>query len=226
MNIMNTNVTHRLATRYVLTALVLFCLVQTAAFATFVTYTNRALFLSDAATASLTATNEDFSTAPTLPTFSITDGSNGVTLTDNTVGGTPIAHTGSELIVPNVGVILDLGSTAVTGTVFGIGYDFISIAGPGASLSLNSGAATVSTSAGSGFLGILSTDGMTISTVDSLISSTALQFANPRVDNIVIVTGSTAPPIPEPSTLILFVVGVLGVSGIGYVRKRRQSAEL
>ena len=34
------------------------------------------------------------------------------------------------------------------------------------------------------------------------------------------------PPIPEPSTLILFLAGILGVSGLGYVRKKRQSAEL
>jgi hypothetical protein len=34
------------------------------------------------------------------------------------------------------------------------------------------------------------------------------------------------PPIPEPSTLVLFLAGILGVSGFGYVRKKRHSAEL
>jgi hypothetical protein len=230
---MYTGATHRLATRYVLSVLVLFCLVQTYASATFVTYSDRAAFLADAATASLTTTNEDFSTNPGDP-FTISDGSNSVEL-DILVG----SHSGGLLTsVTSTGffetVNVELGSSSVVGSVVGIGFDFIlNGVAIGSLLRLGiNGLPPIEGPFGQiifgNFLGLLSVDDMTISSVDSMLVSLTSQQnfqVTSQIDNVVIAT-SSAPVIPEPGTLVLFAAGILGVLCLGYMRKRRQSGSV
>jgi len=113
---------------------------------------------------------------------------------------------------------------SVVGSVAGIGFDFGSIgASANAFLGINSGL-WVDTSGDTGFLGLLSTDGMLVSSVYELGAQTSTFGASTAiVDNVVIAT-STTTPIPEPNTLLLFAIGFVGILGLGYLKHRGKKA--
>ena len=192
----------------------------------FIAYTDRTEFLNAASGAGLTTTNENFSFDPGDPfTIHDSDGNSaGFDLTagiysgifDSLLGG------GSGNNSPVV-----LEGTSVTGSVVGIGFDIAyhsSSNGVVQSMSLNDSSATISSPIGEtvSFLGLLSTDGMMISSVDEIRLNSSLNNA-PRLDNLVIATG-TANPVPEPSTLALLGIGSLGL--IGCRRRRNKTTKL
>ena len=218
----HTDAKHLSIMRYVLTALVLFGLVQTYAFGSFITYTDRAAFLAAASGASLTTTNEDFSVDPGDP-FTITDGTNSVTL-DITSG----SHMVDKLWNSNTAIGVRTTSTSVVGSVAGIGFDFElgSPFAPHTYLLINSTVMADSYSQ-SGFVGLLSTDGMLVSSVDDLITYDGWGAGfEAIVDNVVIATETTTPPdpIPEPNTLLLFAIGFVGILGLVYLKRRGKKA--
>jgi hypothetical protein len=196
-----------------LAALLLLGAVQETANAAFVTYTDRADFLSAAASVPLRTANEDFSTDPGDP-FTIDDGiGNSVTL--DLIGGTwsPV----SERLEDAVDVLLR--STAVNGTVVGIGFDFEGVLALGRLEINQADSSAASLSSFTGFVGLLSTDGMTISSVDELSNDT---WGNAAVDNIVIVT--TPVPLPGAAWLFLSALGAVGLAGMRRFRETRANA--
>ena len=191
-----------------LAALLLLGAVQETANAAFVTYTDRASFLSAAASVPLRTANEDFSTDPGDP-FTIDDGiGNSITL--DVIRGTwsPV----SERLEDTVEVLAR--STAVNGTVVGIGFDFEGVSAL-ARLELNQADASATSAVSTtGFLGLLSTDGMTIISIDEFSNDT---WGNAAVDNIVIATS----PVPLPAAAWLFLSG-LGAVGLAGMRRSRK----
>lgn len=190
-----------------LAALLLLGTVHNAAFAGLVAYTDRVSFLNDAATASLTTTVEGFDSDPGNP-FNLTDGVNGVTLGN--------FNFDAQGFIYGTGGTLDVGLTNINGSVFGIGFDYTSLAG---FATIFDGATESARNWNSnGFLGLLSTDGVTISSIDTLQVDGG--FGAPTMDNIVIATGSTGSTtdVSEPGTLLLFALGVLGFTS---ARKRQ-----
>ena len=198
-----------------LAAVLLLAALPNTTFAGFISYSDRATFLAAASGASLTATNEDFTVDPGDP-FTITDGANGVTLdlTQGVFSGGQISGTGNGNII--------LSSTALTGLLYGIGFEYTYgppfISNPGITTPETGRLGGPSVGFGTvGFFGILSVGGMTISAVSSL--TTGQGNGSSTMDNIVIVTGTAA--VPEPSILLLFTLGALGLSGVRYRQSRR-----
>jgi len=198
-----------------LAALTLLLSLQAYASAAFTVYTDRTAFLNAASGAGLTTKNEDFATNPGDP-FTIDDGAGNAITLDITRG-----NFGQHGLVNRTAVILN--STSVVGSVVGIGFHTGTVGGgqKGAELSINGGVFTGSRP-NNGFLGLLSTDGMSIAAVDDMRSkiSNAGTFDFVKMDDIVIATGT---PVPEPSSLVLFMLGGLLTGGVAYRRRRRKS---
>jgi len=205
-----------------LVGLFLFAALQATAVAGFITFTDRTAFLNAAAGASLLTFNEDFASDPGDP-FTITGGSDSVTL-DITLGAWSSTG-GGRLGIGSAAT--SLVSTNVTGTVVGIGFNYeSSLSAPGtfAELELNTQSVTATASSTTlssqaGFLGLLSTDGMTISSID-LIRANTNTFNVSVVDDIVIVTGTPSAGVPEPASWLLFALSGLGLAGL---RARRRA---
>ena len=120
----------------------LFGLISTNAFAGFIVYTDRAIFLADAATAGLTLTNEDFSGSDPggYDPFTIDDG-NSKTVTMDIKSG-DWTSSGNDRISDFDATIVSMSSSALTGSVAGIGFDMQS--DDAAILSINGGATSTS----------------------------------------------------------------------------------
>ncbi len=190
--------------------------IQSGAYAAFITYTDRSAFEAAAAGVSLTLTNEDFAVDPGDP-FTITDGTNSVTLDhDGSYGAAVIQSSGFDAPVSAF-------STAVTGVVAGIGFDYALLSPAGAitggTIEINGSSVTANNTSFTGFIGLLSTDGMTISSVDLLEANPGSgAFSTAEMDNIVIATGTPSSggggSVPVPGTLLL-LGGALGLLGGG-----------
>ena len=194
--------------------------------ADFMVFTDRTEFLNAAANAGLTTTNENFTSPGPGDPFAIDD------LSGNSVEFDILDGSfGADAISGGIGDV-KLKSTSVTGTVVGIGFDTIYVFGGGHSslqqLLLNDGSAEIKTFGNSGnsvsFLGLLSTDGMLVTSVDDITVEYEPTNHYSRLDNLVIVTGNVE-QVPEPSTLALLGMGGLGMCGYRWRRKRKtQSA--
>lgn len=202
---------------------VLIFVVASHATAGFMAFTDRTAFLNAAANAGLTTTSNTFTSDPGDP-FTIADlNGNGVEFDILGSGFYSGAFEGIASLGQNP-VLLE--STSVTGTVVGVGFN-ISYQSNGAgvlqSVTLNSGAATT-TNGGQNisFLGLLSTDGMTIASVDEIRLNESLNN-NAVLTNLDVVTG-IASPVPEPTSLAL--LGLSGLCVAGYRWRQRRKTKL
>lgn len=191
-----------LVTTAVVTSLLLVSLSPQTANAAFVFYTDRTAFLNAATGAGHATTNEDFSTDPGDP-FTITGAGGSVALSIN--DGSYDA-TNEDL---RDSIVVQLQSTSVTGSVTGIGFDYTLDGDNGAVIFGVNGETPFIGDEGM-FLGILSTDGMTISSVD-VIDVSNLDSGVRIIDNVAITT------IPVPATVWLFA-SALGL--LGWTRRR------
>ena len=199
----------------------LLCLLASPGWATFVQYEDRTAFLNAATGAGLSATNEDFSSDPGNP-FTLNDG-NGNSLSfgyDPAMGASYNATLELLEKLPGfVQVLLD--SNGFTGQVYGLGFDFsvdmndgVEIDTFGAGLFTHSGLSNVPIT---GFLGVLSTDGMDFGAILShLVVDTDGSIA--QLDNLVMITPA---PIPIPSSLLLFGTGLIGLIGWNHRRAKK-----
>jgi len=105
----------------------------------------------------------------------------------------------------------------IIGDVFGIGFDFS--VDNNKKVYIKVGGDKFSSASDFGFLGILSTDGMKISDkVEIKIEDDDKNFA--KLDNLVVATPQVS-HTPEPSTWLLFAVGILGIIGMDYRRRKK-----
>mgnify|MGYP003653187691 CR=1 FL=1 len=187
--------------------------------AALIVYTDATAFQNAATGVGLTLTSETLAADPGDP-FSLGTGGDTITM-DLTLG----LYNGFLDSFINGGDDVTFNSTAVAGNVAGIGFHYFNSI---ASLSLNGGAATAGGTGPvtSGFLGLLSTDGTAITSVDSIVlTDNALPLNNPTLDGpgggFVTATGIAA-PIPEPKA----VVPLLGLLGLGLFWIRRKRAHV
>ncbi len=194
--------------------LLLFVIAQGTASAAFISYTDRTAFENAALAATLTLTTEDFTNDPDA-SFTISDGTNGVTFETSIGGWKPAGYLGGKLEV-------GLYSTNVTGAVVGVGFD-IGTNNSDATIALNDRARTAwAGSTPYSFIGLLSTDGTLISIIDEIGNySNSRTGISPWIDNLVVVTDESH-QVPEPSLGLLLGMSLIGLVGVGTVRKIKQ----
>ena len=206
----------------ILPAIILTLFIQASpALATFVSFEDRTAFLNAAAGAGLTATNEGFSVDPGNP-FTLNDG-NGNSLTLAFMPGQDASYNaGLGLLdtVPGSGQV-ELNSSGFSGQVHGLGFDFSVDQASGIDIRTNSTDFLHSqgNSLGSvtGFLGVLSTDGMDIGAIFQQLNANT-EGSLSQLDNLVMITPA---PVPIPSSLLLFGTGLAALVGWNYRRTKK-----